>query len=213
MNQSRTDTEATDRKERERDWLTAFIYGVSDFWTTMHSCSREDLKGFVPVACICGALEELRSCHYNELRTSEGAKRQQQRFCKLVAAVSYIFFVSVGIILANKLELDSVSRFSRQCRSGFASLENYSFLLPLIFGSYNGFCLWPCQYGSTSLKFNSRAISFKKVLAGSWKTVPSNIWFAHPVILVMQVLALVVVSAGVAVATVTDLELNVFTSV
>ncbi|KAK8705899.1 hypothetical protein V6N13_049484 [Hibiscus sabdariffa] len=59
----------------------------------------------------------------------------------------------------------------------------------------------------------SRAISFKKVLAGSWKTVPSNIWFAHPVILVMQVLALVVVSAGVAVATVTDLELNVFTSV
>jgi len=49
------------------------------------------------------ALEELRSSLYNELKTSEGAKRQQQRFCGPVVAMSFNFVVAVGIILANKL--------------------------------------------------------------------------------------------------------------
>lgn len=54
------------------------------------------------------ALEDLRSSLYNELRTSEGAKRQQQRFCGPVEAMAFNFMVSVCIILANKL----VSAFS-----------------------------------------------------------------------------------------------------
>jgi cytochrome bd-type quinol oxidase subunit 1 len=49
------------------------------------------------------ALEELRSTLYNELRTSEGAKRQQQRFCGPVVAMVFNFMVAVGIIMANKL--------------------------------------------------------------------------------------------------------------
>lgn len=49
------------------------------------------------------ALEELRSALYNELRTSEGAKRQQQRCCGPVVAMTFNFMVAVGIILANKL--------------------------------------------------------------------------------------------------------------
>ncbi|KAI5435801.1 hypothetical protein KIW84_022284 [Lathyrus oleraceus] len=50
-------------------------------------------------------LEELRSSLYNELRTSEGAKRQQQRYCGLVVALSFNFMVAVGIIMDNKLVL------------------------------------------------------------------------------------------------------------
>ncbi|OMP06940.1 hypothetical protein COLO4_07737 [Corchorus olitorius] len=41
------------------------------------------------------ALEELRSALYNELRTTEGAKRQQQRFCGPVVAMSFNFVVAV----------------------------------------------------------------------------------------------------------------------
>lgn len=49
------------------------------------------------------ALEELRASLYNEIRTSEGAKRQQQRYCGPVVALSFNFMVAVGIIMANKL--------------------------------------------------------------------------------------------------------------
>lgn len=48
-------------------------------------------------------MEELRSSLHNEFRTSEGAKRQQQRFCGPVVAMTFNFMVSVGIILGNKL--------------------------------------------------------------------------------------------------------------
>ncbi|KAK4779293.1 hypothetical protein SAY86_006821 [Trapa natans] len=48
------------------------------------------------------ALEELRSSLHNELRTSEGAKRQQQRMCGPAVAMTFNFLVSVGIILTNK---------------------------------------------------------------------------------------------------------------
>lgn len=49
------------------------------------------------------ALEELRGSLYNELRTSEGAKRQQQRLCGPIVALTFNFIVSVGIIMGNKL--------------------------------------------------------------------------------------------------------------
>ncbi|KAI7734107.1 hypothetical protein M8C21_018906, partial [Ambrosia artemisiifolia] len=65
------------------------------------------------------ALEELRGSLYNELRTSEGAKRQQQRLCGPVVALTFNFLVSVGIIMGNKLVMGKV---------GF----NYPILLTLI---------------------------------------------------------------------------------
>lgn len=40
---------------------------------------------------------------YNELRTSDGAKRQQQRFCGPFVALTFNFMVAVGIILGNKM--------------------------------------------------------------------------------------------------------------
>ncbi|KAL3614719.1 hypothetical protein CASFOL_041476 [Castilleja foliolosa] len=54
------------------------------------------------------ALEELRSSLYNDLRTSEGAKRQQQRYCGPIVAMSFNFMVAVGIILGNKLVMGRV---------------------------------------------------------------------------------------------------------
>jgi len=48
------------------------------------------------------ALEELRASLYNDFQTSEGAKRQQQRLCGPVVAMTFNFMVAVGIIFANK---------------------------------------------------------------------------------------------------------------
>lgn len=49
------------------------------------------------------ALEELRSSLYNEMHSSESAKRQQQRFCGPSVALTFNFAVAVGIIVANKM--------------------------------------------------------------------------------------------------------------
>lgn len=48
-------------------------------------------------------MEELRGSLYNDIRTSEGAKRQQQRFCGPVVAMTFNFMAAVGVIMANKL--------------------------------------------------------------------------------------------------------------
>ncbi|KAM3209431.1 hypothetical protein ACQJBY_063868 [Aegilops geniculata] len=53
-------------------------------------------------------MEELRGSLYNEFHTSEGAKRQQQRFCGPGVALTFNFVVSVGIIMANKMVMGSV---------------------------------------------------------------------------------------------------------
>ncbi|KAG6790281.1 hypothetical protein POTOM_006429 [Populus tomentosa] len=49
------------------------------------------------------ALEELRGSLYNDIRTSEGAKRQQQRLCGPAVAMTFNFMAAVGVIMANKL--------------------------------------------------------------------------------------------------------------
>uniref|UniRef100_A0A803MKC5 Sugar phosphate transporter domain-containing protein n=1 Tax=Chenopodium quinoa TaxID=63459 RepID=A0A803MKC5_CHEQI len=54
------------------------------------------------------ALEDLRSSLFNELRSSEGARRYQQRLCGPMVALTFNFLVSVGIILMNKLVLGKV---------------------------------------------------------------------------------------------------------
>ncbi|EOA34047.1 hypothetical protein CARUB_v10021546mg [Capsella rubella] len=104
------------------------------------------------------ALEELRSSLYNELKTSEEAKRQQQRFCGPVVAMSFNFIVDVGIILANKLVMGRVGfnfpifltliHYSRLDSSSFlqvplfASIKDNTFLLSLLSRSCHGLCFW-----------------------------------------------------------------------
>ncbi|CAI0554985.1 unnamed protein product [Linum tenue] len=53
------------------------------------------------------ALEELRSSLFNKLRSPEGAKRQEQRYCGPIAALTFNFVIAVGIIFINKWVSDS----------------------------------------------------------------------------------------------------------
>ncbi|KAF0908889.1 hypothetical protein E2562_030192 [Oryza meyeriana var. granulata] len=62
--------------------------------------AKKDMQAAV---LACRALEELRSSFYNEIHSSEGAKRQQQRFCGPSVALTFNFAVAVGIIMANKM--------------------------------------------------------------------------------------------------------------
>ncbi|KAG4213983.1 hypothetical protein ERO13_A01G093350v2, partial [Gossypium hirsutum] len=174
------------------------------------------------------ALEELRSSLYNELRTSEGAKRQQQRFCGLVVAMSFNFFVAVGIILTNKLVMGRVG-FNFPI---FLTLIHYSIawillafcktmsLLPVsppskttpfssLF-SLGVIMAFASGLANSSLKYNSVGFYQMAKIAVTPTIVFAEFIFFRKTISFKKVLALAVVLAGVAVATVTDLEFNAF---
>lgn len=174
------------------------------------------------------ALEELRSSLYNELRTSDGAKRQQQRFCGPVVALTFNFMVAVGIIMANKLVMGRV---------GF----NYPIFLTLIhyvtawflLAIFKAFSLLPVAppskttpfsslfslgavmafasgLANTSLKHNSVGFYQMAKIAVTPTIVLAEFILFKKTTSSNKALALAVVSAGVAVATVTDLEFNLF---
>ncbi|KAE8680284.1 RING/U-box domain-containing protein [Hibiscus syriacus] len=174
------------------------------------------------------ALEELRSSLYNELRTSEGAKRQQQRFCGPVVAMSFNFLVSVGIILTNKFVMGRVG-FNFPI---FLTFIHYSIawiflaffktmsLLPVsppskttpfssLF-SLGAIMAFASGLANTSLKFNSVGFYQMAKIAVTPTIVLADFILSGKSISLKKVLALAVVSAGVAVATVTDLEFNAF---
>ncbi|XP_039146269.1 nucleotide-sugar uncharacterized transporter 2 isoform X2 [Dioscorea cayenensis subsp. rotundata] len=174
------------------------------------------------------ALEELRSAMYNDLHTSEGAKRQQQRNCGPSVALTFNFMVAVGIIMANKLVMGRV---------GFnfpvaLSLIHYATAW-LLMAILKGLSMLPASPPSKSTPFSSL---FALGVVMSFSTGLANISLNHnsvgfyqmakiavtPTIVlaefilfrkkvsIQKVLALTVVSIGVAVATVTDLQLNFF---
>lgn len=66
---------------------------------------------YIPPAFVCShllinagkALEDLRASLFNEFRSSEGAKRLQQRICRPIVALTFNFIVAVGIIFTNKM--------------------------------------------------------------------------------------------------------------
>ncbi|XP_043690917.1 nucleotide-sugar uncharacterized transporter 2 [Telopea speciosissima] len=174
------------------------------------------------------ALEELRGSLFNELRTSEGAKRQQQRFCGPSVALTFNFFVAVGIILANKLVMGKVG-FNFPI---FLTLIHYSAAWVLL-AIFKALSLLPISPPSKSTPYSSL---FFLGAVMSFSTGLANISLKHnsvgfyqmakisvtPTIVLSEfilfrkkvsfnkVLALTVVSIGVAVATVTDLEFNLF---
>ena len=49
------------------------------------------------------ALEDFRASLFNQFRSSEGAKHQQQHICGPAIALSFNFLVAVGIIFMNKM--------------------------------------------------------------------------------------------------------------
>lgn len=174
------------------------------------------------------ALEEIRGSLYNELRTSDGAKRQQQRYCGPVVAMTFNFMVAVGIIMANKLVMGRVG-FNFPI---FLTLIHYTiawFLLAI----FKAVSLLPVSpptkttpfsslfslgvvmafasgLANTSLKHNSVGFYQMAKIAVTPTIVFSEFILFKKTISFKKVLALFVVSVGVAIATVTDLEFNLF---
>ncbi|XP_058742825.1 nucleotide-sugar uncharacterized transporter 2 [Vicia villosa] len=174
------------------------------------------------------ALEELRSSLYNELRTSEGAKRQQQRYCGPVVALSFNFMVAVGIIMANKLVMGRIG-FNFPI---FLTFVHYvtAWVLLAIFKTISVLPVSPPSkstpfssifalgavmafasgLANTSLKYNSVGFYQMAKIAVTPTIVLAEFIFFKKTISFKKVLALAAVSAGVAVATVSDLEFNLF---
>ncbi|KAE9606404.1 hypothetical protein Lal_00013535 [Lupinus albus] len=174
------------------------------------------------------ALEELRASLYNELRTSEGAKRQQQRYCPPVVALAFNFMVAVGIIMANKLVMGKVG-FNFPI---FLTFVHYitAWILLAIFKALSLLPVSPptkttpfsslfvlgavmafaSGLANTSLKYNSIGFYQMAKIAATPTIVLAEFIHFRKTISIKKVLALGVVSAGVAVATVTDLEFNLF---
>ncbi|RWR75254.1 hypothetical protein CKAN_00362800 [Cinnamomum micranthum f. kanehirae] len=174
------------------------------------------------------ALEDLRASLYNELRTSEGAKRQQQRICGPTVALSFNFLVSVGIIMMNKLVLGKVGfnypiflTFIHYLLSWFlmavlnvfgllpasppAKSTPFSSLLALgvVMSLSNGLA-------NVSLNYNSVGFYQMAKIAVTPTIVLAEFVFFRKRVSCQKVLALTVVSIGVAVATVTDLQFHFF---
>ncbi|KAJ6754030.1 SOLUTE CARRIER FAMILY 35 [Salix purpurea] len=143
------------------------------------------------------ALEELRGSLYNDIRTSEGAKRQQQRFCGPVVAMTFNFMAAVGVIMANKLVM---KKFPLP-RKPLLSLLSSHWALS-----------WPLHPGLANASLNQNSVGFYQMskIAVTPSIVLAEFIIFRKTISYKKVLALVVVSGGVAVATVKDLEFNFF---
>nr|GME19562.1 uncharacterized membrane protein At1g06890-like [Ipomoea batatas] len=174
------------------------------------------------------ALEELRSSLHNELRTSEGAKRQQQRFCGPVVAMTFNFMVSVGIILGNKLVMGRVgfnfpillTLIHYACAWILLAIFRTLSLLPVAppskstpfssLFSLGAVMAFASGLANTSLKHNSVGFyQMAKIAVTPTIVIVEFILYTRKISF-QKVLALLVVSVGVAVATVTDLEFNIF---
>ncbi|RVW76694.1 Nucleotide-sugar uncharacterized transporter 2 [Vitis vinifera] len=174
------------------------------------------------------AMEELRASLFNELRSSEGAKRQQQRICGPSVALTFNFLVSVGIILMNKLVLGRVG-FNYPI---FLTFIHYT-LSWLLMAILNALSMLPAAPPSKSTPFSSLLslgivmslsnglanVSLKYNSVGFYQmakiAVTPTIVLAEFILFAkrvscQKVLALTVVSIGVAVATVTDLQFHFF---
>lgn len=174
------------------------------------------------------ALEELRGSLYNDIRTSEGAKRQQQRFCGPAVAMTFNFMAAVGVIMANKLVMKKVG-FNFPI---FLTLIHYSTSWILL-GILRALSLLPVSPPSKATPFaplfslgvvmsfasglanaslNHNSVGFYQMakIAVTPSIVLAEFILFRKTISYKKVLALVVVSGGVAVATVKDLEFNFF---
>ncbi|KAG0448766.1 hypothetical protein HPP92_027668 [Vanilla planifolia] len=173
-------------------------------------------------------LEDIRASLFNELRTADGAKRVQQRICGPTVALSFNFLVSVGIILMNKLVLGKVG-FNFPILLTFI---HYS-LSWLLMAIMNMFSLLPASppakssrlltllalgivmsfstgLANVSLKYNSVGFYQMAKIAVTPTIVLAEFLLFKKLVSFQKVLALTIVSIGVAVATVTDLEFQLF---
>ncbi|KAL0922147.1 hypothetical protein M5K25_006112 [Dendrobium thyrsiflorum] len=173
-------------------------------------------------------LEDLRASLFNDLRTSDGAKRLQQRICGPTVALTFNFWVSVCIILMNKLVLGkigfnfpilltfihySLSWFLMAIMNAFSFLpasppaKSSRFFALLTLGIVMSFST---GLANVSLKYNSVGFyQMTKIAVTPTIVLAEFVLFAKTVSF-QKVLTLAIVSIGVAVATVTDLEFHLF---
>ncbi|KAL9339767.1 hypothetical protein Peur_068782 [Populus x canadensis] len=173
------------------------------------------------------ALEELRSSLFSRFRSSESAKRHEQQLCGPVIALTFNFLVAIGIIFMNKWVLQGVGFHFPIClsfihyalswalmviikafsvlpasppsKSSRLSLFTLGFVMSLSTGLAN-----------VSLKYNSVGFyQMAKISVTPSIVLAEFIWFKKRVSF-SKVVALTVVSIGVAVATVTDLQFSLF---
>ncbi|OIW20473.1 hypothetical protein TanjilG_11874 [Lupinus angustifolius] len=186
------------------------------------------------------ALEDLRASLLNEFRSSEGAKRLQQRFCGPATALTFNFLVAVGIIFMNKMVFQTIKfkypillTLIHYLVSWFlmAVLKVLSFLpaspssksTPLSTLFTLGFVMsLSTGFANVSLKYNSIGFyQMAKIAVTPSIVLAEFVLYRKKVSLqkiemftvafeTLQVLALVMVSIGVAVATVTDLQFHFF---
>ncbi|XP_021275554.1 nucleotide-sugar uncharacterized transporter 1 [Herrania umbratica] len=173
------------------------------------------------------ALEDLRASLFNKFRSSESAKRQQQRICGPVAALTFNFMVAVGIIFMNKWVLKNVG-FQFPV---FLTFIHYAVSWALM-AILNSFSLLPASPASkstplslftlgivmslstglanVSLKYNSVGFYQMAKIAVTPSIVLAEFTWYKKRVTFSKVIALTVVSIGVAIATVTDLQFSVF---
>ncbi|ESW10746.1 hypothetical protein PHAVU_009G234300 [Phaseolus vulgaris] len=174
------------------------------------------------------ALEDVRASLFNQFRSSEGAKRQQQRICGPAVALSFNFLVAVGIIFMNKMVLQTVkfkfpilltlihyvvSWFFMALLKAFsllpASPSSKSTRLSTLFTL--GFVMsLSTGLANVSLKYNSIGFYQMAKIAVTPSIVFAEFVLYRKKVSFPKTLALTVVSIGIAVATVTDLQFHVF---
>uniref|UniRef100_A0A1J3CP31 Putative membrane protein n=1 Tax=Noccaea caerulescens TaxID=107243 RepID=A0A1J3CP31_NOCCA len=178
------------------------------------------------------ALEDLRASLFNKFRSPETPKRQQQqqahRICGPTLALTFNFFVAISIIFMNKWVLKNIG-FEFPVFLTFihyivayllmALLKTFS-LLPSPPPSSKSSSLSLYTLGivmslstglaNVSLKYNSVGFyQMAKIAVTPSIVFAEFLWYRKRVSFI-KVVALTVVSVGVAVATVTDLQFSLF---
>ncbi|CAH9140960.1 unnamed protein product [Cuscuta epithymum] len=174
------------------------------------------------------ALEETRSSLLSKLRAFGGAKRQQPTLWGPIVALSFNFVVSISIILMNKLVLVEVGFNYPICLTFIHYI--FSWLIMAILKAFSILSLSPppksTKYSSlvslgivmslstglanVSLKYNSVGFYQMAKIAVTPAIVIVEFIFFQKKISGQKVIALTLVSIGVAIATVTDLQFHFF---
>ncbi|KAF3452716.1 hypothetical protein FNV43_RR03149 [Rhamnella rubrinervis] len=173
------------------------------------------------------ALEDLRANFFNVFRSSEGAKRQQQRICGPAVALTFNFVTAISIIFMNKLVLKNVGFHFPILLTFIHYIVSW-----LLMAIMNAFSILPASppkstrlstlftlgfvmslstgFANVSLKYNSVGFYQMSKIAVTPSIVLAEFMLYKKKVSLFKVLALTVVCIGVAVATVTDLQFHFF---
>ncbi|KAH9320486.1 hypothetical protein KI387_015125, partial [Taxus chinensis] len=173
-------------------------------------------------------LEDLRASLFNDLHTLDGAQHQQQQFCGPRVALSFNFVVAIAIIMINKSLLGKVGFkypiFLTLIHYGVSwilmAFLNAMYLLPAAppvkttpFSSLTALGVvmaFSTGLANLSLKHNSVGFYQMAKIAVTPTIVMAELLFFGKKVSFQKAIALILVSIGVAIATVTDLQFNLF---